>query len=283
MTGLQQSSNNRVLLGDLAFGNVAMEEAIGVVEDHVRRGEGLLVVTTNVDNLFRLSYDEEFRRAYADAGLILADGVPLLWLARLQGTPLKARVSGADFVVEFCRVAAQRGIRIFLLGGLDGAAQNAAEVLQERFPNLVIAGAHSPSLGFDQKESENRQIVEMIKSRQPHLLFVAAGAPKQEKWLLRYRRELGPIVCMGVGAAFDFVSGRKRRAPRWIRNHGLEWFWRLAHEPRRLFRRYILEDFPFFFRLLFKILARRLKGIDTQTAPTEDVLRDKPNSKSGEP
>jgi len=279
----RQGDSNPVIIGGLAFDNVTMKEAIDVVEDHIERREGLLVVTTNVDNLLRLGRDEEFRRAYAKAGLVLADGAPLLWVARLQGTPLKTRVTGVDFVVEFCRVAAQRSRRIFFLGGLDGAAQQAAEVLQKRFPELIVVGTHSPSLGFERKEDENRQIIEMVKSKRPDVLFVAVGAPKQEKWLWRHRQDLGPIVCMGVGAAFDFVSGRKRRAPLWMRNRGLEWLWRLAHEPRRLFHRYIIEDFPFLFSLLVKVLTRRLKGIDTQAAPAESTSRQKPDSREDLP
>jgi N-acetylglucosaminyldiphosphoundecaprenol N-acetyl-beta-D-mannosaminyltransferase len=275
--------SNRVVLDGLAFDNVTMGEAIQAVEDHIDRGKGMLVVTTNVDNLLRLGRDEEFRRTYASADLVLADGIPLLWLARLQGTPMKNRVSGADFVAEYCRTAVQEGRRVFFLGGMDGVAQSAADVLQRRFPGLIVAGAHSPSWGFDQKDEETRQIVEMIKSRRPDVVFVAAGAPKQEKWLSRHRAEFGPVVCMGVGAAFDFVSGRKRRAPPLIRNHGLEWFWRLVHEPRRLFRRYILEDFPFFFRLLIRVCARRLTGGEAPISPPRDASRQESDTKRGLP
>jgi N-acetylglucosaminyldiphosphoundecaprenol N-acetyl-beta-D-mannosaminyltransferase len=283
MIGVRDAASDRIVIDGLAFDNVTMGEAIDLVENYIDRGKEMLVVTTNVDNLLTLSRDEEFRRAYAAADLVLADGVPLLWLARLQGTPLKDRVSGADFVVEFCRMAAQRGRRVFFLGGLEGVAQRAAEVLQKRFPGLTVVGSHSPSWNFDRKEDENRQIVEMIKQQRPDILFIAAGAPKQENWLSRYRAEFGPVVSMGVGAAFDFVSGYKRRAPQVLRSCGLEWLWRLVHEPRRLFRRYILEDFPFFLNLLFKILARRLKGIDAHVAPTETSPRHKPDSRQGLP
>jgi len=272
-----------VVIGGLAFDNVTMREAIEFVDDHISENKDLLVVTTNVDHLLRLGRDVEFRTAYANAGMVLADGVPLIWLSRLQGTPLKARVTGADFLVEFCRVAAQKGRRVFFLGGLDNVAQLAADVLKKQFPDLIIVGAISPSLGFDQKQEENRSIVETIKSLKPDVVFVAAGTPRQEKWLSCHRAEFGPVVCMGIGAAFDFVSGQKRRAPRLIRNCGLEWFWRLAHEPRRLFRRYIIEDLPFFLQLLFTTLARRLRGISATGAPADGLSRQKPNSRRGSP
>lgn len=252
-----------VVIDGTQIDNVTMNEAVQIVNDHIDRRQGLLVVTPNVDHLLRLRQDEEFRRAYADADLVLADGVPLLWLAKLQGTPLKAKVSGSDFLLEFCRVAAGLGRRIFLVGGRSGVAQATAEVLQNRFPGLLVAGTHSPSDGFGEKEDESRQIVEMVKSHTPDILFLAAGTPQQEKWLLRYRSGLDSMVCLGVGAAFDFVSGRIRRAPRWMREGGLEWLWRLMQEPRRLFYRYIIEDFPFFLRLLLKTFGRRMKGVDS--------------------
>jgi N-acetylglucosaminyldiphosphoundecaprenol N-acetyl-beta-D-mannosaminyltransferase len=283
MIGVPDGDRDRVVIDGLAFDNVTMEEAIRAVEDHIARRREMLVVTTNVDNLLRLGRDEEFRHCYASADMVLADGMPLLWVARLQGTPLKDRVSGADFVTEYCRVAARDGRRVFFLGGLDGVAQRAADILQKQFPGLVIAGSHCPSLGFDQNEDENHKIVEMVRRGRPDIVFVAAGAPKQEKWLTRYRSEFGPVVCMGVGAAFDFVSGRRRRAPRFMRNHGLEWLWRLLHEPRRLFRRYIVEDFPFFLRLVLRVIARRLKGAGAPAAPARDSVRQKPDSRQGLP
>lgn len=261
--GMNAKNHRRVVIDGTPIDNVTMEEAIQFVDDHIDRRRGLLVVTPNVDHLLRLRQDEEFRRAYTDAGLVLADGVPLLWLARIQGTPLKAKVSGSDFLVEFCRLAAQRGRRVFFVGGREGVARQAADVLKRNFPGLMVAGTYCPSEGFEDKEDENRHIIETVKHQEPDILFVAAGTPKQEKWLLHYWPQLDPIVCIGVGAGFDFVSGRIRRAPRWMRNGGLEWLWRLAHEPRRLFYRYIIEDFPFFLRLLLKTLGRRLKGMDS--------------------
>jgi N-acetylglucosaminyldiphosphoundecaprenol N-acetyl-beta-D-mannosaminyltransferase len=258
-----RQARDRVALGEAMIDNVTMGEAVRLVEDHIERGERLLVTTPNVDHLFRLQRDAEFRRAYTCAGLVLADGVPLLWLARLQGTPLKAKVSGSDFLLEVCRAAASTGRRVFLLGSAEGVAQAAAERLTARFPDLEVAGAHTPSWGFEGKPDESRQIVDLLKQSRPNILFVGVGAPKQEKWVLRYWDELDPMVYVGVGAAFDFISGRRRRAPAWIQNAGLEWFWRLAQEPRRLFYRYLIEDFPFFFGLFLRTFGRRLKGIDS--------------------
>jgi exopolysaccharide biosynthesis WecB/TagA/CpsF family protein len=251
------------VIDGVAIDNVSMSEAIAAVEAYIRRGNGLLVVTPNIDHLLQLRRDEEFRRAYSGAELVLADGMPLIWLSRLQGTPLKQKVSGSDFLIEFCRQAAGKGHRVFLMGGSEGVVQQAARVLQERFPGLLVAGTYSPSHGFDQKGEENRRIVELVKRERPDILFVGAGTPRQEKWLLHHWKELSPTVCIGVGAAFDFLTGRARRAPRWMRNMGLEWFWRLMHEPLRLFRRYIIDDLPFFLSLLVRTLARRLKGIDS--------------------
>jgi len=263
MGGSRDAARERVVIDGVAIDNLTMEEAVQVVEGHIDRASGLLVVTPNVDHLLRLRRDEEFRRAYARAGLVLADGMPLLWLARLQGTPLKAKVSGSDFLIEFCRIASVRGRRVFFLGSAEGVVQQAARILQERYPGLVVAGTYSPTWGFDRNEEETRRILEAVKQHEPDILFVGAGAPKQEKWLLHHWAELSPTVCVGVGAAFDFISGRVRRAPRWMRQAGLEWFWRLIHEPLRLFHRYILEDLPFLCYLAVKTLGRRLKGIDS--------------------
>lgn len=259
MGWFREKDHQGVVIDGITIDNLTMAETIDVVDRFVDEKQSLLVVTPNMDHLYRLRRDAEFRQAYEKAGLALADGCSILWLAWAMGLPLKAKVSGSDLMVEYCRAAASKGRRIFFLGGFDDVAEKSASILCERYPGLVAAGAYSPSLGFDQKEAESNKIVELIRESRPDILFVGAGAPRQEKWLARYMGQIGPIVGVGVGAAFDFVSGRVPRAPVWMQNWGMEWLWRLVHEPRRLSHRYLIEDFPLFLLLLIKSFGQRLR------------------------
>jgi N-acetylglucosaminyldiphosphoundecaprenol N-acetyl-beta-D-mannosaminyltransferase len=249
----------KVEIGGVIIDNVSMQEAIERIDSSIDQVGSLLVVTPNIDHLYHFRQDSEFRQVYGAAGLVLADGSSLLWLSAAKGTPLKQRVSGVDVMVEFCRWGARRRRRVFLVGGLNGVAKRSAEILAKRFPGVEIAGAISPSLGFDRKTDETEEILEAIRESGAGIVFVGAGTPKQEKWLYRNIHVMGSVVAIGVGAAFDFVSGRKPRAPKWMQKVGVEWLWRLMHEPRRLFRRYLIEDLPLFVYLFVKCLTSRFR------------------------
>jgi N-acetylglucosaminyldiphosphoundecaprenol N-acetyl-beta-D-mannosaminyltransferase len=177
---------------------------------------------------------------YRSAWLSLPDGMSLVWASRLLGTPLPEKVSGIDLFQEVSAAAAGTGLRIFLLGGRPGAAEQAARVVEARHPGLRIAGTCCPPVGFESDPAEAERVLAAVRDAAPHILFVALGAPKQELWMYENREALGVPVALGVGATFDFVAGMIRRAPKWMQTRGLEWMYRAATEPRRLGRRYLV-------------------------------------------
>ena len=185
--------------------------------------------------------DEDFRAAYDAVSLSLADGKPILWAARLLGTPVPEKVSGSDLIEPLLRLAGRSGWRVFLLGGAPGVADAAAERARRDF-GVQVVGTASPVLRLDGKPGDIEQGIEEVMVARPDLVLVAMGAPKQERWIHHNRERLGAAVGVGVGASLDFVIGRIARAPRWISNAGLEWFYRLALEPRRLAHRYLIKD-----------------------------------------
>lgn len=214
------------------------------------RGRGGWVITANVDHLQRYVADAGLRALCAGADLIVADGMPLLWAARLRGTPLPSRVAGSDLVWSLAEEAARRGRSLYLLGGEAGVAAAAAERLRERWPELRIAGTSSPWVSAIPTEAELETLRRELRDASPDLVYVGLGAPKQERVICALRSELPRAWWLGVGISLSFIAGRVERAPRWMQRLGLEWLHRLAQEPGRLARRYLVDDLPFAVRLL---------------------------------
>ncbi len=215
-----------------------------------RRGEGGRIVTPNIDILRIVSRCEEARRLVVSSSLILADGMPVVWASRLAGDPLPCRVAGSDLLWALCAAAAAEGRSVYLLGGAGGVPDRAASVLRGRYPDLQIAGTHSPPFGFDASVEGVQAVVAEVREKKPDLVFVGLGFPRQERLIDVLVPELPTTWFVGCGASIDFAAGRLRRAPVWMRRLGLEWTHRLACEPRRLFRRYLINDLPFAIRLL---------------------------------
>jgi N-acetylglucosaminyldiphosphoundecaprenol N-acetyl-beta-D-mannosaminyltransferase len=189
--------------------------------------------------------DARFAEALANASLCLPDGISVVWSSRLLGKPIPERVPGGEFMEEMCALAARRGKSVYLLGGLPGAAEQAARVLVARYPGLVVAGTDCPAKGFERDGVANAAVLGRIRSVEPDLLFVAFGAPKQEIWMLDHCRTLPIGAALSVGAAFDTTAGLRKRAPDWTHQLGAEWLYRLAMEPRRLWRRYLIGNAQF--------------------------------------
>jgi N-acetylglucosaminyldiphosphoundecaprenol N-acetyl-beta-D-mannosaminyltransferase len=243
-------AHEQVRIGDAWIDAVTFPEALGAVAALVDAGAGGVVVTPNVDHIVRLAGDEAFREVYRRADLVLADGMPVLWAARLLGTPLPEKVSGSDFVMPVARLAAQRGWRVYLLGGAPGAAvAAAARMLDEA--GLRVGGIDVPLVSTEGDEAAERAIVERVVAARPDLVLVAFGAPKQERLCARIRDRVRPAVLLCVGVSLSFVAGHVRRAPAWISRLGLEWVHRLLQEPRRLWRRYLVED-PKFLAIVWR-------------------------------
>jgi N-acetylglucosaminyldiphosphoundecaprenol N-acetyl-beta-D-mannosaminyltransferase len=229
----------------ISFSNITYGQLCQAIDDRIKSGTPGYIVTPNVDHVVRVKRDAAFRRAYEGAWLVLADGTPLMWAMRLLGRPLVSKLSGSDMVPRLSSWAADSGRRIFLFGAAPGVAEEAAAVLRDRHPALNIVGTYSPPLGFEKSAEEEAKAIEAVRIAKADLVFVALGSPKQEVWVSKNYQAFGPSVVMGIGASLDFLSGRVKRAPRWMQRSGLEWFWRLASEPRRLWRRYLLYDSAF--------------------------------------
>jgi N-acetylglucosaminyldiphosphoundecaprenol N-acetyl-beta-D-mannosaminyltransferase len=255
----------RLDFGGTLIDRVDRHQALERIRGFLHAGQPQQVVTVNLDFLSIAERDAAFRAVINGAGLAVADGMPLVWLSRLRGEPLAERVAGVELVDAACALAARTGDGVFLLGAAPGVARTAAERLVERHPGLRIAGTYSPPMG-PLKRKHNQQIVRMIREAAPGFLFVALGAPRQDLWIAEHLHELNVPVAMGVGCVFDLLAGVTTRAPSWMQAAGLEWSWRLLREPRRLWRRYILNDLPVFGRLLLS--GRRSAGQQPIVVPT---------------
>ncbi|BDG04643.1 WecB/TagA/CpsF family glycosyltransferase [Anaeromyxobacter oryzae] len=252
----------RVRLGRIEIDALDTSEAIDAIEALVRARRGGAVFTPNVDHLVRLERDAALRVAYEAADLRLADGMPLVWAARLAGTPVPERVAGADLVVPLARRAAARGWRVYLLGGPPGIAARAAAALA--LLGVVVAGYDAPWID-DSREgrARARDAAARVSAARPDLLYVGLGAPKQELWMDRHRDAIRPAVAVAVGASLSYLAGALPRAPRWVSRSGLEWLFRLACEPRRLWRRYLVDGvafLPILLRTLHEAEGRAARG-----------------------
>lgn len=250
------ASAQRVNLLGIEIHNLTMAETLEAIGEIVESKHFAYAVTPNVDHTVKFRKSAQFRGLYRKAGLVVADGVPLLWAARMLGTPLKERINGTDLFERTCELAAERGYSVFLLGGSPGAASSAAEKLVERHPNLKIAGCECPAFGFYGSEEHNKAIQKKILASGADILFIGIGAPMQEQWMCDYGEGAGVSFAIGVGVSFSFVGELISRAPVWMQRNGLEWFWRLKKEPRRLWKRYLVEDLPFFGMLLHAMLKK---------------------------
>lgn len=242
----------RVELFGVAIDSLRMDQAVAQVQSWVADPDARcrFVVTPNVDHIVLLQHHSALIAAYRDAGMILADGIPVLWSSRFLGQPLPERVAGSDLVPALFAAATEaRPLTTYLLGAAPGVADRAAENICRRWPNVQIVGTYSPPLGFDRNEAENDAILAKVAAARPDVLVVGLGAPKQELWVHKYRGRLETKVALCVGATIDFLAGERRRAPLWMQDAGLEWLYRVASEPRRLAARYA-RDAVIFPRLL---------------------------------
>ena len=232
--------------------NLTMEETLQRIDGFIKTGRPHQHVVVNVDKLVKANRDEELRSIINECALINADGMPVVWASRLLGKGLKERVAGIDLFEALMKRASETGWRVFLLGAKEEVVSEVNKLYSLKYPSLTIAGYRN---GYWRQEEEPG-VVEQIKSARPDLLFVAISSPKKEQFLGHYQAELKVPFAMGVGGTFDVAIGKVKRAPRWMQKSGLEWFYRFMQEPRRMFRRYFIDDMAFLW-LLVKEGARR--------------------------
>ena len=252
------------------FDNITTAETVATIDRMVASRQPHYLVTANVDFLVQAQEDVELRRILFDAHLVLCDGTPLVWASRLLGNPLLERVAGADLVPLLLRVAAEKQYRVFFLGATPESCTQAVNNLKKLHPTLIIADHYSPPFN-KLLEMDHDEIKQRILAAKPDLLFVSFGCPKQEKWIAMHYRSLGVPVSAGVGATIDFLGGSVKRAPVWMQRAGLEWTYRLAQEPRRLFKRYFKDLWVFGWKILRQLWQLQLK----QSRKEPDTSREK--------
>lgn len=247
----------RVRVGGVLVDRLTEQEVVDRVVVASSRGEGGHVVTPNVDICRMCARDPAVRAVVARAEIAVPDGMPLVWASRLLGAAVPARITGADLIWSLSEAAARAGLPIYLLGGPPGVACRAAEVLRGRYAGLRIAGVAAPPYGFEASAEAVREVRAALVAAAPRLVFVGLGFPKQDRLIVTLREDLPGTWFVGCGAAIAFTAGAVRRAPEWMRRAGLEWLFRLAAEPTRLARRYLVDDLPFALRMLVCAVVTR--------------------------
>jgi N-acetylglucosaminyldiphosphoundecaprenol N-acetyl-beta-D-mannosaminyltransferase len=233
----QPIGGHRVWAFGIPLAPLTMAGTVEAIYTLIDVGKPAYVITANTHYAMLSEKDPELRVINEDAAFIIADGAPLVWAARWTSRPLPERVAGSDLIFELSAEAARKQSRLFLLGGAKGIADEAARRLCARFPGLKVVGTACPTLQ-ELTEGEEKALIARINTARPDILLVAFGQPKGERWIHRHLHELGVPISIQVGASLDFAAGMIRRAPRWMQKSGLEWTFRLALEPKRLFWRY---------------------------------------------
>lgn len=251
---------------------VSMDDTLEVVDRWITAGLRRYVCITGVHGIMESQRDQRLREIYNAAGLVTPDGMPLVWISRWRGMRGTTRVYGPDLMLALCERSQAAGYRHFFYGGHDGVPERLAQRLEKRYPGLSVAGTHSPRL-LATTEGESEEVISRINDTKPDIVWVGLGTPKQEHWMAQHVDRLTASVLIGVGAAFDFHSGLKRQAPRWMQRSGLEWLFRLGQEPRRLWRRYLFNNPLFIWLTLLQLLrstAAPVNRASTESAGTPE-------------
>lgn len=233
-------------LGNVRLSRVSFAQTLELIDGWAGCAPFRLIVTPNVDHVIHLQHNAAFREAYGQAALSLVDGRPVQWAAGYLGLPPFEKVSGSDLTPALCRLGAEKGWRVFFIGGRSEEELSLClERIGQRYAGLKVGG-YCPPLGFERDERETTRVVEAALAFAPDLILMGCGSPKSEIWMARQSEALGRAVGISCGAGLRFLAGIDRRAPRWIQRCGLEWAWRLAGDPCRLWKRYLVDDMKFF-------------------------------------
>ena len=237
---------------------VQIPDVIARMEEWIAKREACrFIAVTDMHSVMEAQQDERFKAILNSADLVVPDGFPLVWLGRRKGFPrLRRRVYGPELMLRFCEESAPKAYRHFFFGGAPGVAEELARRFASRFSGLVVAGTFCPPFRLLTAE-ENQAAIAVIERSRADIVWVGLGAPKQERWMFANRDNLRVPLLVGVGAAFDFHTGRVAQAPVWMREHGLEWLFRFSQEPRRLWRRYLIYGTQFAFYVLLELSGLR--------------------------
>ncbi len=264
---MPEAANDPVWVWGVPLARLTMADTVTAVSDLIEAGQPSYFITANTHYVMLTDDNPILRTINSRAAFVVADGAPLIWASRWQGSPLPERVAGADLIYELSAQAAKKGHRLFFLGGATGAAEEAAQRLGARYPGLQVVGTECPPFR-DLNDDEQAALIGRICLARPDILFVAFGQPKGELWIDRHLEKLGVPVSVQVGASLEFAAGKIRRAPRWMQKIGFEWAFRLGREPRRLLGRYSRNAW-FISRMVVRELRR--SAIRRQTPSSTQV------------
>lgn len=250
------TSADSTILG-VTIRDLTTRQILNRVQDTVRADQKLLIFPVNVNVIMKGRRDEELRRLLGDGAVTKSDGAFVVWAARILGKKPGEVTTGWVLFEEICKQSADTGEAVFFLGGEPGIAEKAASNLRSQYPGLRVVGVYSPTFGLENEPEEREKIIRIINEKRPAIVFVGMGVPKQEKWIATNKDRISANVFMAIGGSFDFYAHRFRRPPLFVVRLGLGWLWRLAQEPRRLSKRYLIEDSPFFLH----VFLQKIRGM----------------------
>ncbi len=235
---------NRIKILNVEIDNISQEELLAQLKKGV-------LVTPNVDDLIKHQHDKDFHRMASQAEFVVCDSKIVMLASKLCGTPLKEAIPGSSFFPAYCDYHKKDETKIFLLGAKEGVGEVAKKRINKRIGREIVVDTYSPPFGFEKDEKECQHIIDLLRASSAKVVLVGLGNPKQTKWIYRYKNQLPNIdVFLALGATIDFEAGNIKRAPKIFQRLALEWFYRLIKEPRRMYRRYLIDDMPFFWLLL---------------------------------
>lgn len=232
---------DKVDIADTLVSRYDLPETIELFKNTIQTKKKIRVSVVPVNCVLWAKKSDCLRELYNSSEIVTADGVPLIWASKLLGNPIRGRVTGLDLLPEFSKVAAKENFTFFFLGAAEGVAERLKDKLEKENPGLRVVGTYSPPYAKTFSDEENEKMINMINEVKPNVLWVSLTAPKQDYWIYEHFDKLDVNIAIGVGAAFDVVVGDFQRSPKWMQKYGLEWFYRLMKEPKRLYRRYLIE------------------------------------------
>ena len=244
----------------ISIDNLDADEIVEHILKCVKQKKPVHIVGVNVDQIVTVNKNIISNKIFQEAELIFIDGKPIKLMRSLLGRPIKRRITGPDLMEYICKKGANHKLRIFLLGAGPGVAKRCGEVLEARYPGIIVTGTYSPPFGFENDLEELNKINSMLKNSDSDLLFVGMGSPKQDIFIYENKEKYNIPVSFSMGAALDFIAGNVKRAPRWMINCGLEWLHRIIQNPKRLWRRYLITDMaiiPLFIKEIFNNKKRK--------------------------
>jgi N-acetylglucosaminyldiphosphoundecaprenol N-acetyl-beta-D-mannosaminyltransferase len=251
-----QKPRDGFVFAGIKVDNISLADAINEIKDILKNGMKGYILTPNAYHIVKVQKDIEFKRIYKNALLVLPDGMSIIFASKILGYRLKGRCAGVDLFPEICKIAALLNKNIFILGGTNGSEKLAEKKLKNLYPSMNII-SYSPINGFENNKKETLKIIKLINHSNSNILIICVGSPKSEKWFFRNANWLKIDLAFSLGHALEIFAGTKKRAPQWIQNAGLEWLYRFIHEPKRLWKRYLIGNFIFIWLFLKEFVKRK--------------------------